>query len=163
MPLTKRWYGWQTLSLDAAALGLGVVSFAAHDGEGTASALLGSGALSTYAFGAPAVHLLRGNEGKALTSLGLRVGVPLLAAGIATIGRDEAKCSGASPEFDPSACQPQQTRMMVVTALSALAVSLVDGAFIAWQPPPKVKALTISPLLAWNGEKSGMAGLSGTF
>lgn len=161
--MSKHWYGWQTLSLDAAALGLGVVSFATHDGHETAGAVLAWTALSTYAFGAPAVHLLRGHDGKALGSLGLRVGVPVLAASIASIGRDEEKCSGASPEFDPSACQPQQTRMMVVTAVSAMAVSLVDGAFIAWRPPSKPKALTLSPLLAWNGEKSGMAGLSGAF
>jgi hypothetical protein len=163
MPMAKRWYGWQTLSLDAAALGLGLASFASNDGQGTASALLGSGALSTYAFGAPALHLLRGHEGKAVMSLGLRVGVPVLAASIASIGRDEEKCSDSSPEFDPAACQPQQTRMMVITAFSALAVSLADGAFIAWQSPPKSKALALSPLVAWDGEKSAMAGLSGTF
>lgn len=161
--MTERWYGWQTLSLDAAALGLGVVSFATADSEETASALFAWSALSTYAFGPPAVHLLRGHEGKSLASLGLRVGVPVLAAGLASIGRDERKCSSASPDFEPSVCEPQRTRMMVVTALSALLVSVVDGAFIAWRPPPKAKALTLSPLLAWDGEKSGMAGLSGTF
>ena len=161
-PLLKRWYGWETLSLDAAALGLGVMSFATYDGQGTAGALLGSGAISTYAFGAPAVHLLRDQSGKAVTSLGLRVGLPVLAVGIASIGRD-ASCSESSPDFDAAKCEPRQNRMMLAGVIGVVAASLIDGAFMAWEPPPKPHKLSLSPVLAWDGEKGGVAGVAGTF
>lgn len=161
-PWLKRWYGWETLSLDAAALGLGVMSFTTADGQGTAGALLGSGALSTYAFGAPAVHLLRDQSGKALTSLGLRVGLPVLAVGIASIGRDTI-CSEGSPDYDSINCHSRKVRMLVAGAISVGVVSLIDGTFIAWEPPPKPQKLSLSPVLAWDGEKGGVAGVAGTF
>lgn len=161
-PVLKRWYGWETLSLDAAALGLGAMSFATYDGRGTAGALLGSGALSTYAFGAPAVHLLRDQSGKAVTSLGVRIGLPVLAVGIASIGRDSS-CAEDSADFDAVKCRPQQDRMMLAGLLSVVAASLIDGAFIAWEPPPAPRKLSLSPVLAWNGEKGGVAGVAGTF
>jgi hypothetical protein len=161
-PTLKRWYGWETLSLDAAALGLGAMSFATYDGQGTAGALLGSGALSTYAFGAPAVHLLRAQSSKAVTSLGLRIGLPVLAVGIASVGRDSS-CAQDSASFDAAKCQPQRDRMMLAGVISVVAASLLDGAFVAWEPPPVPRKLSLSPVLAWDGEKGGVAGVAGAF
>jgi hypothetical protein len=124
--------------------------------------LLGSGALSTYAFGAPAVHLLRDQSGKALTSLGLRVGLPVLAVGIASIGRDSI-CSEHSPDHDTIHCHERSARMLVAGAISVGVASLIDGAFIAWESPPEPQKLSLSPMLAWDGEKGGVAGVTGTF
>jgi hypothetical protein len=114
------------------------------------------------AFGAPAVHLLRDQSGKAVTSLGLRIGLPVLAVGIASIGRDSS-CAEDSADFDAVKCEPQQDRMMLAGLISVVAASLIDGAFIAWEPPPVAQKLSLSPVLAWNGEKGGVAGVAGTF
>ncbi len=154
----RRWYGWETLSLDAAAIGLGVMSYRTFDGQGTGGALLGSGALSTYAFGAPAVHLLRDQPTKAMMSLGLRVGLPVLAVGVVTAGHDE-RCS--TP--DDASCASYRRRLLVVGAVSAAVVSLIDGALLAWQPAPQPQRLALTPIAGWDGSRGGLAGVAGTF
>jgi len=154
----RRWYGWETLSLDAAAIGLGVMSFSTFDGKGTGGALVGSGALSTYAFGAPAVHLLRDQPSKAMVSLGLRVGLPVLAVGVVTLGHDE-RCTAP----DEARCEPYRRRLLLAGALSAALVSVIDGALLAWQPEPKPQRLALTPLAGWDGDRGGVAGVAGTF
>jgi hypothetical protein len=154
----QRWYGWKTLSLDAAAIGLGIMSYRTFDGKGSGGALLGSGALSTYAFGAPAVHLLRDQPSRAMASLGLRIGLPVVAVGLVTTSHD-GNC--ASP--DEARCQAYRKRLLVTGALSAALVSLIDGAVLAWQPAPKPQRLALTPLAGWDGVRGGLAGVAGTF
>jgi hypothetical protein len=158
VPAKRRWYGWETLSLDAAAMGLGVMSYSTFEGKGSGGALLGSGALSTYAFGAPAVHLLRDQPSKAMVSLGLRVGLPVMAVGIVTLGKGE-RCV----EPDEARCQAYRERLFVAGAVSAALVSLIDGAVLAWQPAPKPERLALTPLAGWDGDRGGLAGVAGTF
>lgn len=99
----ETWYGWQTLSADAGAVGLLLL---AASFRGTASTALAIGAAGVYALGAPAVHLARGHWAESLLSLGLRVALPLAGVGIdAAIAGDAdgrtwlpglvAGCSGA--------------------------------------------------------------------
>src|SRR5215467_11328850 len=64
-----RWYGWQTLLVDGAAIGLGVATR-------NAGVFLGA-----YALGAPIVHVAHERFGEAAGSLGLRVVMPLAAGG----------------------------------------------------------------------------------
>jgi hypothetical protein len=80
------WYGWQTLLTDAGAIGLWVVAGLLDDAKYASSSqrsyqsaskaalLLGVG---TYVLAAPAVHVAHGHRDRALTSLGLRVGLPI--------------------------------------------------------------------------------------
>jgi hypothetical protein len=71
-----RWYGWQILAADATvALGSAVILSNTEDDDVGASVLLGGLALS-----APVVHALNGHLERAPTSLGIRVGAPLLTA-----------------------------------------------------------------------------------
>ena len=85
MPEQTVWYGWQTLTTDAAALTLVIVGGALDE------PLLLGGSFATYVLGGPIVHATHGNWGRATLSLGARVGVPLL--GIATgVGLED--CSG---------------------------------------------------------------------
>ena len=138
------------------------MSFSTLDGEGSGAALLGSGALSTYAFGAPAVHLLRDQPGRAVTSLGLRVGLPVLALGFVALTRD-GSCPATNERDDVERCQPYARRMLMAGALSAVAASLIDGTLLAWQPVPTPKRLALAPVLGWDGKGSASAGVAGTF
>jgi hypothetical protein len=75
-PVTKRrWYGWQTLVMDAVSIGL--ILAALDDDVGNGAAIAG---LVGYGFGAPIVHVAHGQPGKAFASLGLRVGAPFVGA-----------------------------------------------------------------------------------
>jgi hypothetical protein len=65
-----RWYGWQILAIDAAALGVA----AASDGEGAELAL------TSLVLSGPLVHAFHGHGGRALGSLGLRLGAPIAGA-----------------------------------------------------------------------------------
>jgi hypothetical protein len=76
----SRWYGWQTLATDGAAITLVVIGVDQGAGDpfsrnrhGEAIALTG---LGTYLVGAPAVHAFHRRAGAAMGSLALRVGAP---------------------------------------------------------------------------------------
>jgi hypothetical protein len=70
----RKWYGWQTLTADGAALAMAYAA-ANTDGNSSALPLL---ALGTYALGGPIVHAANGSAGKMGISLGMRVGGPLV-------------------------------------------------------------------------------------
>ena len=73
----SKWYGWETLLVDGAALTLGSVLMAAGDDYDTTG--LGAGVLITgYAVGGPIVHWSNGQVGKGFASLGLRLGAPIV-------------------------------------------------------------------------------------
>jgi hypothetical protein len=86
-----RWYGWQTILVDIGSVGLGVaVGRAAGTGAGLAVGLTG------YAIGAPIVHLAHGEGGDAGVSVGLRLGLPLV-AGLIGYGIGAASFQGCAP------------------------------------------------------------------
>jgi hypothetical protein len=70
----REWYGLQPMASDAAAFALG----------GTAvdqqSLWSGVAAVFLYALGSPSIHAAHGNVGRALASVGLRIGVPFVGA-----------------------------------------------------------------------------------
>ena len=69
------WYGWQTLATDASSLAP-LVLMAAMDGGG--AEVFVPLALGTYVLGGPIVHAAHGNWGRAVGSLSLRIGAPIL-------------------------------------------------------------------------------------
>jgi hypothetical protein len=85
-----RWYGYQAMLTDAAAIGMfygGVSTFRLcfHGEEsnrgcdnGASGALL-LGSLATYSFAAPVIHLAHGHPGKAGASFGIRAAPWLIA------------------------------------------------------------------------------------
>jgi hypothetical protein len=93
--LERRWYGWQTLTTDAAAIALLVGTFAVTESDDTS--IIGPlptttytlGVLS-YALGGPIIHFAHKNPGRGFGSFALRVLVPIaviaLSAGIACQG-----------------------------------------------------------------------------
>src|SRR5262245_27043284 len=68
---TSSWYGWQTLSTDAAAAALVALSTAPD--SLTPKTILGTAGVATYILGGPIVHTAHSQWGKAGVSLLLRV------------------------------------------------------------------------------------------
>jgi hypothetical protein len=85
----RRWYGWQTLATDAAAIAMASSVPLTH--ENTSRTYEGAVIVmtaTTYLLGGPVVHVAHDKVGTGAGSLGLRVGCPLLlgAAGYALGG-----------------------------------------------------------------------------
>ena len=89
--LRTRWYGWQSLSADGAALLTLISAGAASDQKGHLSDVLTYGSVGIYLLGAPVIHFAHGNPGRGLGSLGLRAGVPVA---FGAIGSKLEDCSG---------------------------------------------------------------------
>lgn len=119
-PLWVRWYGWQTLTADALALGL---ALAARAEKGTEWASASQGAsVGIYVGGGPFVHLAQRRPGRGVLSLAARVVLPLLGAAIyPAIERNPYECSGLDCSFVKG------------MAGGAVAASLLDAAAIAYQ------------------------------
>lgn len=75
-PAPTTWYGWQTLTVDAASLLTASIGAIADDRSGF-SAIAAGGALVGYAIGGPAVHWAHARVGTGFASLGIRAGAPL--------------------------------------------------------------------------------------
>jgi hypothetical protein len=71
------WYGWQTLTVDAGSLLLGVAGGQSGGGGG---ALLSVTGFLGYVAIAPAVHGFHHRDGALLLDMALRIGLPLLGA-----------------------------------------------------------------------------------
>ncbi len=86
-------YGLHTLAVDGLALGLVVMAVT------TESSAFGTLAAMSYVLGGPLVHNAHGQTGKAFGSLGIRVGAPVVGAGIGMALDDcdsgDGGCSGA--------------------------------------------------------------------
>jgi hypothetical protein len=91
-----RWYGWQIIPIDAAALGVIAVALALGEDAVPAPAVI---ALGAYAVGGPIVHLVHGRPLIALGSFGLRVGMPAVGALVGSAGENckDDKCTGGWP------------------------------------------------------------------
>ncbi len=78
----RRWYGWQTLATDGAAIALlAGTAFGAAAADVTEGPLITTGyslGLATYALGGPIVHFAHGNTWRGLASFGIRVPATLL-------------------------------------------------------------------------------------
>ena len=84
---TTEWYGWQVAAADGAALGIGIAS----EQPEIALGWIGTGA---------AVHAVHHHYGRAVLSVGMRLGLPIL--GMA-IGESSAKgCNGDLCDLGPT-------------------------------------------------------------
>jgi hypothetical protein len=78
-PATRRrvdYYGWQILLVDAASVTATIAAGSVNENAGFP--VLAGG----YLLGGPIVHLSHGNRGRALISASLRLGLPVLGAGL---------------------------------------------------------------------------------
>lgn len=116
------WYGYQTASADATAGALTALSFQTNSGAASWAAI------GVYLLGAPLVHAAHQRPLAALGSLGLRIGVPLLAAavGAATADCTNRVVNDENCEFGPS---------IVGLGVGIVVAAIIDSAAIAWDPP----------------------------
>ena len=158
-----RWYGWQTLSLDAASLTVGVIGVNNMGEARSTGILMGSIGLTGYTLGAPVVHWSHGQPGKAAASLGLRIGAPLIAVGLLS-ATSAARCPVAAEQDDAHYCQEVLKTMAVAGTISMLVASAVDAGTLSWEPELRQRGkLALAPVLGWDGARGGMAGLAGAF
>jgi hypothetical protein len=167
--LLSRWYGWQTLLVDAASLTVGAGGHALGvDGEFLSTATATAG-VAGYVLAAPTIHWLHGQRERAGWSLGLRLVLPMAAVGVAAIVGASAHsssehCPAKSEAEYERYCEPRFDHLATVAVTSVLAGSLIDASVIAWEPPPPRNAgLALAPVLAWDGARGGRLGLVGEF
>ena len=129
------WYGYETLLVDGAGLGLGA-------GTVAGGIPLGIAGLATYVLGGPIVHAVHGQGGKVGIDLAVRLGAP--AVGMATgaaIGCAMFSCSkGDFAGFGAMILGGVGAGVGVLTAI------VIDAAVLANEPglPAKTKS--------WNGK-----------
>jgi hypothetical protein len=75
----RRWYGWQTLLVDAAAFGTALAGYSTNDFTANPASTVG---IVSYVFGPPIVHWLHGHAGKGAIDLAGRILAPLLIGGL---------------------------------------------------------------------------------
>jgi hypothetical protein len=109
--LHERWYGWQTLSVDALAVG-GLLFAGALGGREVPLVTASAG---IYALGPPVVHLAHGHPWKGLASLGLRVGAPALGYALGRAAGGDASGAAFAGAF-----------------LGGMGATATDAAFLAW-------------------------------
>jgi hypothetical protein len=153
-----RWYGWQTLAVDGAALATALIAIPVGGRAEGAAEVLGASAAATYLLGAPIVHGVQREPGRGLASLGLRVGLPLGLRALLHPGT-YAHCPAHSEAEDVEYCQPG-ARDVVGVLVGALAASVVDGALLARKRIEPASAVTWSPSLSLEPKRGGQAQIS---
>jgi hypothetical protein len=128
----SRWYGWQTLAVDGASVALrGSAISLTRQSEVSPWTVVGWAGVGSFAFGAPILHLVHANPGRALASFGLRVGAPLVLGLTATaadcIHQPREGCGGA-------------TAGLIGATVGIVAAMTVDAAVFAYDQPPKGSA-----------------------
>lgn len=149
---SSRWYGWQTLATDGAAVALVLASIATAGGSGdSASGACGVGAVGVYALGAPAVHFVHGNPGRGFASLGIRVGAPVV---LGFLGVEAENCGEHGGDFCGFGGALLGVSAGIIGAIA------IDAAVLAYDDEPADSAYTSSFLLG-IGPRGVVA--SGTF
>lgn len=124
----SRWYGWQTLATDGAAVGLITASLITVDGgQHSPSSALAWGALGVYGLGAPVMHFVHENPGRGFASFGLRIGGPIV---LGFTGAMLENCRGGGGEF----CGLGGA--LIGTTLGIIGAVTVDAAVFAYDDKP---------------------------
>jgi hypothetical protein len=167
--MQEHWYGWQTLAMDAAwvgLLGIAVTAIAvdpAFNDEGAPNAVAIIAmvpAVPTYLFGAPIVHAAHGHWDRAGASLALRIGAPIV-LGYLGSGLGTLTCPGKASDTSNYHCVNGATGAGAIAGLVA-AISL-DAALLARERVPnRPSAGGWSPTVSLN--RSGFSvGLGSEF
>lgn len=150
----SRWYGWQTLTTDAAATTLLFAGVEAGN-----SPLIGTGIL-TFGVGAPIVHLVHGRAGAAAGSLAARVAMPIL--GLA-VGYASEKCGSPGSE-DNSGCGIGGAA--IGSFIGAGIASIFDAAVLSHEKvdpePQRSTPVSLSPTVGVS-KHAGTVGVAGAF
>ena len=157
---SRRWYGWQGLSVDAGASAMWLTSIAllsvddstvagSERRETTAGALMVAGGVA-YMAGGPTTHWLHGRRWQALGSVGLRGGIPVLGG---LIGLNAATCP--PPTGDYGNCGLPE--LLLGAAAGAVVAMALDASLFAWETPRQDRkpqaTLGLSPVLSSDGRR----------
>jgi hypothetical protein len=153
------WYGWQTLALDGFLL-VGVMALAqqADGNQSELSETLAWVPVVGFAVGGPTIHIVHREPWRAVGSLGLRAGLPVLGGAIGT--GMLATCP--PPDGDYGSCGLGE--LIIGAAAGVLAASLIDGLALARESAKKSSdlGLSLTPLVSPDGSTRALA-LRGRF
>jgi hypothetical protein len=141
-----QWYGWQTLGFDGALL-VGTIAAGELSRGGGAFEELAWVPAVAFLLGGPSIHLIHEEPWRALGSLGLRTGLPVLGG---LFGRGFlASCP--PPDGDYGSCGLGELAVGVATGM--LAATLIDGFALARESPKPAQRLTLSltPFVSSDG------------
>ena len=171
-PHPRRWYGWQTLAADTAAIALfsGGVAWALSNplgaDDGPALGLVGA-SYAIYVLGAPVVHFVHGSSKKGFGDIALRLFGPPLAGAVGA-GLCTAVCSNGGGG-DLGDLRPL-VGFVFGTMAGLIAVPIVDAAALAYDPAtsraaPRHARVELSwvPDLAIRRDGGVVAGVRGGF
>jgi hypothetical protein len=134
-PAETVWYGWQTLTTDAASLALAGLSLAS-DGPGS-ERVFGVTAASAFVLGAPIVHAAHGNLGRGVGSLALRVGMPALGLVVGVLVGSALPTSNTGTFSDlDNAVSNIAYGVLVGTLVGAAGASAIDAGALAREKLP---------------------------
>lgn len=161
-PARQRWYGWQLMLADAASVGLYTWSTAGNPLENPSTVgLIGA---QLYLFGPPVIHAVMHDKPKTgLASLGLRLGLPLLGAGMSSL---------IGHGIGLRRCPREQGLCQAVAVGSAAYIGLgvgyltaigLDAAWLAWEDEPvPARAVRWAPVVT-PAAGGGWAGVQARF
>lgn len=137
----RKWYGWQTLTIDGASFGLLLAGAASDPGGGRSSDLTSTLLLASllgYGFGPGVVHFMHNNTGRGFASFGLRLGMPIAGAIIGA-----AAASGCNRFL----CEADGAGVGLLAGIGGAIA--IDAALLAYEdqrPPPRSTLGSLSPL-----------------
>jgi hypothetical protein len=146
----ERWYGWQVVIADGLSIGLlgaGLAVASSTDGSDSGGAsisnMLFSLALFGYLGGAPVLHAFHERPAmRVVGSLGLRVGLPLVGAGL---GLAIANCGSSNDGSFGDFCELGAVSLGVMIGL---ATAMVTDAALSFEPiEPVTTGIALAPAL----------------
>jgi hypothetical protein len=155
IPPQRAWYGGTILGVDALAASLMAVGVASSSG----GLFLGSGV--AFTLGGPIVHGIHRDGGKAVVSLGLRVGLPVVGG---LVGVFAGASGGEDCEGDMCQLSGVAAGGAVGLGLGMVAASALDVTFLAYDSPPPSTNTQVALVPAIDPTKrSGSLTLQGTW
>ena len=140
-PSGRRWYGWQVMAADLAAIGL--LGAAIGTNHGPAPAVLASLGAATFLLVPPLLHLEHGSPGDARASFLLRaVPVVLGIVGGVLVARTQDCTEGCGALVLP-----------VVGLAGSVVGMVIDWAALSTEPAPR---LSFAPVLGASGRTAGL-------
>jgi hypothetical protein len=149
-----RWYGYQLLLADALSVGL------VYAGAGSGTGALATAGVGGMLLGAPIVHAVQGEPGRAFGSLGLRLAMPLAGAAIAMWAYDRGNRDSRSCD-----CMGGALAGMGGMVLGLGAAMLTDALLLGWRPETPARKRTSIAMIPSVGVApgGGSVGLAGRF
>ena len=125
-------YRAQTLLADGIAAGLLVVAINENDESSEALAKL---SLGTYMFGAPIVHLTKNRGSRALASMAMRIGFPIVGGFLGHSMRPKTTCDTYYDDYCEDDMPSDELVLGVIVGV--IAASAVDAIYLAKGDEPK--------------------------